>query len=215
MSDLHDRIAKALGWTPRDVQSLSMQSLRDLVRPVDPNLAREMDYAIQSGAYARGEPRAKGRGRRHHAEKAPMKIWQRVDWKAPGQTEPLKYSWKLVRPYVREDELDEWLEIYRRDHPGVEFVASPTRPRGKSGPKIMKGPGMTHATKRHHAMKATEVRLVDAIRPGSRVTIVDRFGTKRTGRAVMRGPYGWVLNMGGRHGTPGIATDDNVVAVKG
>jgi hypothetical protein len=194
-----------------------MQSLRDLVRPVDPALASEIGYAIQSGAYARGEPRAVGRGRRHHAEKKSeaLKIWQRVDWKAPGQTTPLKYSWQLVRPFVREDEVDEWPEIYRRDHPGVEFVASPTRPRAKRGPKIMKGPGMTHATRRHHATRSTEQRLVDAIRPGSRVTIVDRFGTQRTGRAVMRGPYGWILNMGGRHGTPGIATDDNVVRVKG
>lgn len=38
------------------MRSLSMQSLRDLVRPVDPDLAQEMSYAIQSGAYIRGEP---------------------------------------------------------------------------------------------------------------------------------------------------------------
>lgn len=56
--------------------------------------------------------------------------------------------------------------------------------------------------------------LIDAIRAGYRVTIVDRFGKKHTGRAVMRGTYGWVLNMGGPHGTPGIATDDNGIAVK-
>jgi hypothetical protein len=56
MSDLRARVAKALGWPPRDVQSLSMQSLRDLVRPVDPALADEMSLAIQSGAYIRGEP---------------------------------------------------------------------------------------------------------------------------------------------------------------
>jgi hypothetical protein len=58
VSDLHDRIAKALGWSTRDVQSLSMQSLRDLVRPVDADLAREMDYVIQSGAYIVGAPAA-------------------------------------------------------------------------------------------------------------------------------------------------------------
>lgn len=29
----------------------------------------------------------------------------------------------------------------------------------------------------------------------------------------MKGPYGWVLNMGGRHGTPGIASPENIVAV--
>jgi len=51
------------------------------------------------------------------------------------------------------------------------------------------------------------------IRPGDRVTIVDRFGKERTGRAVMRGPHGWVLNMGGKHGTPGIADERNIVKV--
>ena len=56
--------------------------------------------------------------------------------------------------------------------------------------------------------------LVDTISVGSRVTIVDRFGKERTGRAVMRGPYGWVLNMGGKHGTPAIASADNVVSVR-
>lgn len=56
--------------------------------------------------------------------------------------------------------------------------------------------------------------LISVIRPGDRVTIVDRFGQQHTGRAVMRGPYGWVLNMGGRHGTPAIATDDNITFVK-
>lgn len=36
----------------------------------------------------------------------------------------------------------------------------------------------------------------------------------RTGRAVMRSSHGgWVLNMGGQHGTPGIATAENVVSV--
>lgn len=56
MSNLHDRVARVLGWSSSDVQSLSMQSLRDLVRPVDPDLTRELDLVIQSGAYIRGEP---------------------------------------------------------------------------------------------------------------------------------------------------------------
>ena len=64
MSDLHDRIAKALGWSTRDAQSLSMASLRELVRPVDPKLAREMDYVIQSGVHLRGEPGPAKRRRR-------------------------------------------------------------------------------------------------------------------------------------------------------
>lgn len=56
--------------------------------------------------------------------------------------------------------------------------------------------------------------LVNLIRVGDRVTIIDRFGTRHTGRAVMQGPAGWVLNMGGRYGTPAIATDDNTTSVR-
>ncbi len=56
-------------------------------------------------------------------------------------------------------------------------------------------------------------RLVDTIRPRDKVTILTPQGQERTGRAVMRGDYGWVLNMGGRHGTPGIASDENIVRV--
>lgn len=59
------------------------------------------------------------------------------------------------------------------------------------------------------------IRLIDLIKPGDRVTILNRFGQKLTGRAVMKGSYGWVLNLGGRYGIPGIATDENVVSVKG
>ncbi len=56
--------------------------------------------------------------------------------------------------------------------------------------------------------------ILDTIRPGDRVTIRSRFGGPRTGRAVMRGPTGWVLNMGGPHGTPAVATPENIVKVK-
>jgi hypothetical protein len=57
--------------------------------------------------------------------------------------------------------------------------------------------------------------LYERIKPGSRVTIVNRFGQRKAGRAVMRGPAGWVLNMGGRYGTPDIASPANVVKVSG
>ncbi len=59
-----------------------------------------------------------------------------------------------------------------------------------------------------------ERSLIECIRRGDRVTIVNRFGQESTGRAVMPGPAGWVLNMGGPHGTPGIATSENVVRVR-
>lgn len=62
---------------------------------------------------------------------------------------------------------------------------------------------------------AHTVRLVDTIRPGDRVTIVDRFGQEHTGKAVMKSSVGgWVLNMGGAHGTPGLADDRNIIKVR-
>lgn len=65
-------------------------------------------------------------------------------------------------------------------------------------------------------------RLVDSIRPGDLVTILVPAGIgrdgqewmERTGRAVMQGDHGWVLNMGGAHGTPGVATEKNVTRVR-
>lgn len=56
--------------------------------------------------------------------------------------------------------------------------------------------------------------LYDSIRNGDQVTIETRHGNLLKGRAVMLGPGGWVLNLGGAHGTPGIANRDNVVAVR-
>jgi len=61
----------------------------------------------------------------------------------------------------------------------------------------------------------SEGGLFARIRPGSMVTIVTLKWVRLKGRAVMRGPAGWVLNLGGRHGVPGIADEDNVVAVRG
>ena len=59
--------------------------------------------------------------------------------------------------------------------------------------------------------------LFDGIRVGDRVTIVNRFGQERSGRATIhnRAQDLWVLNMGGPHGTPGIATRENVTRVSG
>ncbi len=56
-------------------------------------------------------------------------------------------------------------------------------------------------------------KILDKIKVGDRVTIENRFGQRQTGRAVMKGAYGWVLNMGGRHGTPAIVDEQNTVKV--
>lgn len=58
--------------------------------------------------------------------------------------------------------------------------------------------------------------LVDQIKPGDRVTIITRHGSRLTGRAVMKNRERgcWVLNLGGAHGTPGLADEENIVQVK-
>ena len=57
-------------------------------------------------------------------------------------------------------------------------------------------------------------RLIDSVEPHDKVTILTAHNQERTGRAVMRSSIdGWVLNMGGTHGTPGIATDENTIKV--
>ncbi len=56
--------------------------------------------------------------------------------------------------------------------------------------------------------------LVSSIKHGDRVTILNRLGQKRTGKAVMKSSDGGcVLNMGGSHGTPALAYNDNIVKV--
>jgi hypothetical protein len=55
--------------------------------------------------------------------------------------------------------------------------------------------------------------ILDEIRAGDKVTIRLPKGQEWTGSAVMRGDYGWVLNMGGKHGSPAIADEANVVRV--
>ena len=74
------------------------------------------------------------------------------------------------------------------------------------------------------ARKQDEVvmaKTINDIRVGSTVTIsvpngMGRNGPEykpKSGRAVMKGPAGWVLNMGGRFGTPAVCTPDNFLAI--
>ena len=91
-----------------------------------------------------------------------------------------------------------------RSHHATKRVPGYSNPGGGGAFAPMRAPQTVGGTR----------SLVDTISAGSRVTIVDRFGKQRTGRAIMRGPYGWVLNMGGKHGTPAIASADNVVSVR-
>jgi hypothetical protein len=53
---LHERAARALGWSVADTQSMSLASLREAVRPVNPALAGEMSRVIESGRHIVGAP---------------------------------------------------------------------------------------------------------------------------------------------------------------
>lgn len=64
--------------------------------------------------------------------------------------------------------------------------------------------------KRDHAKEL----LLNAIVAGDLVTISTPQGGTQRGRAVMLGPFGWVLNAGGKHGRPVVADARNIMAVK-
>lgn len=51
---LHERAAAALGWPVQDTQSMSLASLRELVRPVNPGLASDISAVIGSGSHIVG-----------------------------------------------------------------------------------------------------------------------------------------------------------------
>jgi hypothetical protein len=89
-----------------------------------------------------------------------------------------------------------------------------------SDTRMLKGHGYknnrrrsTRAMKMGFLANPGKTRITEVLLPGDRVTILTPHGQQRTGTVVMRGPYGWVLNLGGKHGTPGIATDENIIKV--
>lgn len=57
-------------------------------------------------------------------------------------------------------------------------------------------------------------QLLAHARAGDTATIRTSHGQERSGRVVIRGPHGLVLNLGGRYGTPGVATEANIVSVR-
>lgn len=68
-----------------------------------------------------------------------MKIWRKIT----SRLDPSYLGWEYVRD-VTEATSGQWLEVYRRDDPGAEFVVSDSRPRRRHGRKVMTGPGSTY-----------------------------------------------------------------------
>lgn len=48
---LHERIAKALGWTVKEAQSLSLRSLQSLLRTVDPALSEAIGRHCETDSH--------------------------------------------------------------------------------------------------------------------------------------------------------------------
>lgn len=88
---LHRRIAEALGWSESGTRSMSLASLRDLVRPVDPALAEEIGNRIRSGSHVA----LPGGAQRSQAE-----LWRQMFGREPPSQRPNGsgyYVWALAR----------------------------------------------------------------------------------------------------------------------
>jgi len=108
------------------------------------------------------------------------------------------------------------------DYPGVVRQTVPaSRAEAASLRRELRGRGYRlnnpggYLTSLSESQRPSEAGLMSQIRSGDKVTFADHFGQLRTGRAVMPSAHGgWVLNMGGAHGTPAVVDERNVVRVK-
>ena len=81
---------------------------------------------------------------------------------------------------------------------------------------------MSRPNMKHDITPELAQQILDSVRPGDMVTIMVPAGMGRegqewkeaSGKIVMRSSHGgWVLNMGGKHGTPGVADVNNIVGI--
>jgi len=56
--------------------------------------------------------------------------------------------------------------------------------------------------------------MFEDIMVGDSVTMSTPQGQVLNGKAVMKGPYGWVVNIGGRHGTPRVVHENNFIKMR-
>lgn len=87
---LHRRIAEALGWSESGTRSMSLASLRDLVRPVDPALAEEIGNRIRSGSHI---------ARPGGAQRSQAELWRQMFGREPPSQRPNAsgyYVWALA-----------------------------------------------------------------------------------------------------------------------
>jgi hypothetical protein len=58
------------------------------------------------------------------------------------------------------------------------------------------------------------MELLAALRPGDRATLLTAHGQEQSGRVVMKFATHAVLNLGGKHGKPGVVDARNIVRIK-
>lgn len=60
------------------------------------------------------------------------------------------------------------------------------------------------------------MNIFDVIQHRDRVTIMTPHGSRLTGSATIRNENAgvWVLNLGGKYGTPGIASESNIIQIR-
>ena len=56
--------------------------------------------------------------------------------------------------------------------------------------------------------------MFEDIMVGDSITMSTPQGQLLNGKAVMKGPYGWVINVGGRHGTPRVVHENNFIKMR-
>lgn len=61
----------------------------------------------------------------------------------------------------------------------------------------------------------TAAEALAQMKMGDRVTLSTPQGQTVSGKAVMQGPHGWAVNLGGKYGTPGVATKKNLIKWRG
>ena len=56
--------------------------------------------------------------------------------------------------------------------------------------------------------------MFEEIQVGDTVYFSTPHSKELKGKAVMKGPIGWVVNMGGRHGMPNVVTERNFIKIR-
>jgi len=204
--------ATTKGYSDRMGSSVWTNASRDEIEAALSHLGYAGTATIEKDTGGKADERRRGRAREqtHTFKKGDEVRWSDAMLAKGKDIDPRWYeTQKDARGVVDHVQRDGDVLVYWNGdtetnvHPPTRLTLVKPAPEGH----VYTGP---RPRAREHGDRGT---LYDQIKVRDRVTIVDRFGKEHTGRAVMLGPAGWVLNMGGKHGTPAIASPENVTRV--